>query len=129
MGRTVELRVAGQNYRVVSSASAEQLEHLAAIVNRKMGEVAPQARGDGAQRLLLVAMALAHDVEEERAQRAALRIRTLEFLAGLLGRVDAALAGAASECSGEEQLQKRSAAHNTQGKAAGGADEGEDRFT
>ncbi|HXX66247.1 MAG TPA: cell division protein ZapA [Polyangiaceae bacterium] len=92
MARTVELRIAGQSYRVVSSASAEELERLAAVVNRKMNELAPHGRVDGSQRLLLVALALAHDVEEERGHREALWNRTREFLGQLLGRVDAALA-------------------------------------
>jgi len=95
MGRTVELRIAGQNFRVVSTASAEHLEHLAAIVDQKMTEVAP-GRGDGAQRMLLVAMALAHDVEQERGRGEALRSRAGEFLRRLLVRVDSALAGASA---------------------------------
>lgn len=92
MGRTVELRIGGQNYRVVSSASAERLEHLATVVNRKMSEIAPHTRVDTTHRLLLVALALAHDVEEERDLREGLRTRTREFLGQLLGRVDLALA-------------------------------------
>lgn len=92
MGRTVELRIAGQNYRVVSSATAEQLERLARMVNQKMSELAPQARADGAHRLLLVALALANDVEEQREQHESLRNRFREFLGRILGRVDSALA-------------------------------------
>lgn len=128
MGRTVELRVAGQNYRVVSSASAEELEHLASIVNRKMSEIAPHPRGDGAQRLLLVAMALAHDVEDERAQRDALRARTREFLEGLLGRVDAALADPrpAGRLDGTHEIALEGAARPERSVGAG---ESEDRFT
>jgi hypothetical protein len=34
--RPVELRVGGQSYRVVSSASAEDLERLAAMVDEKL---------------------------------------------------------------------------------------------
>jgi cell division protein ZapA len=130
MGRTVELRIAGQSYRVVSSASAEQLEHLATIVNRKMSEIAPQARVDGAHRLLLVALALAHDVEEERDRRETLHRRTREFLGQILGRVDAVLAepplAGPAEGRQESVLPPR-----TPSVASGfrGMDEGEERFT
>jgi cell division protein ZapA len=140
MGRTVELRIAGQSYRVVSSASAEQLEHLAAIVNQKMSEIAPQARVDGAHRLLLVALALAHDAEEERDRREALRRRTHEFLGQILGRMDAVLAEpplaepplaepplAEPAGAGEEVVVTSRA--SSAGSGARGIDEGEERFT
>jgi hypothetical protein len=43
--------------------------------------------------MLLVAMALAHDLEQEREQRVAERSNTAELLRQLLGRVNEALDG------------------------------------
>jgi cell division protein ZapA len=95
MARSVELKVAGQSYRVVSSAAEDELQHLAVLVNRKLTEVAPAGRAPTPQALLLAAMALAHDLEEERGRRRALEGRTREFLRGLLTRIDAVLGASA----------------------------------
>ena len=61
--RPVELRVGGQSYRVVSSASAEDLERLATVVDEKLTSLVPPGKPLSPQSLLLVAIALAHDVE------------------------------------------------------------------
>jgi cell division protein ZapA len=66
--RPVELRVGGQSYRVVSSASAEDLERLAAMVDEKLTSLVPPGKPLTPQSLLLVAMALANDLETERAR-------------------------------------------------------------
>jgi cell division protein ZapA len=73
--RPVELRVGGQSYRVVSSASAEDLERLAAMVDEKLTSLVPPGKPLTPQSLLLVALALANDVETERARAAAERAR------------------------------------------------------
>jgi len=92
MRRTVELRVGGQNYRVVSSASEEELRRLADIVSKKLGSLGAAARGVSShQGLLLAAIALAHDAEQERGQRVALERRTRDVLRRMLSRVDSAL--------------------------------------
>ena len=89
MARSVELKVAGQSYRVVSSARDEDLQRLAHMVNRKLDELSPGGRHSQPQGLLLVAMALAHDLEEERTRRTSLEGRTRALLRRLLGRIDA----------------------------------------
>jgi cell division protein ZapA len=89
--RTVELRIGDQKVRVVSSASEDELHRLAALVSRKLGEVTP--RTQPAQGLVLAAMALAHELDEERARRVALERSTAELLERLLGRIDRALEG------------------------------------
>ena len=61
--RTVELRIAGQNYRVVSSAPEEDLQRLAQVVGAKLAELDPKGRPVPPQAMLLAAMALAHEVE------------------------------------------------------------------
>src|SRR5262245_53687098 len=67
-GRMVQLRIGGQTYRVVTGASDEELKRLAAVVDQKLGEVVPPGRAVTPQAMLLAAMALAHDLEEERAR-------------------------------------------------------------
>ena len=88
--RTVELRIGGQKYRVVSSADDAELQRLAGMVSSKLNElssgaaVAPQA-------MLLAALALAHDAETERRRRESVEGRTRELLQRLLERIDASL--------------------------------------
>jgi cell division protein ZapA len=88
--RTVELRIAGQSYRVVSSAAAEELRHLAELVEAKLTEVAPRGKAPP-QALLLAALALAHEVESERDRRESLERRTRDLLRRVLVRIDVAL--------------------------------------
>jgi cell division protein ZapA len=90
-GRPVSLRVAGQSYRVVSSATEEELQRLADTVNAKVEELTPEGKAASPQAVLLAAMALAHELEEERARRATIERRTREMLRRVLGRVDDAL--------------------------------------
>lgn len=87
-GRAVNLSIAGQSYRVVSSADEEELQRLAEAVGAKMAEVTPDGRVIGPQAMLLAAMALAHELEEERSRRAAVELRTQEMLRNVLGRID-----------------------------------------
>ena len=82
----------GQRYRVVSSASPEELERLARVVDDKLAALVPPGRPITPQALLLAAMALAHDLDEERARFAALQHDTGRSLVRTLGRVDEALA-------------------------------------
>jgi cell division protein ZapA len=89
--RTVELRIAGQSYRVVSSAPEEDLVRLADKVAEKLAEVAPRGKPQSGQALLLAAMALAHEVEAERDRRESLERRTRDLLRRVLVRIDDAL--------------------------------------
>src|SRR5258706_11125474 len=88
--RTVQLQIAGQNYKLVSSAAEADLQRLAAAVDAKLTELAPRGR-TAPQALLLAAIALAHDLEEERAKRSALERRTRDVLRRVLVRIDDAL--------------------------------------
>jgi cell division protein ZapA len=90
-GRPVQLRIAGQSYRVVSSASEEELERLANTVSAKVEELTPSGRIANPQAVLLAAMALAHELEEERARRVALERRTRDLLRRILVRLDDAI--------------------------------------
>jgi cell division protein ZapA len=89
--RTVELRIGGQSYRVMSSAPEEELLRLAEMVGSKLAEVSPKGRAAPPQAMLLAAMALAHEVEAQRDQREALERRTRELLRRALTRIDDAL--------------------------------------
>jgi cell division protein ZapA len=89
--RTVQLRLGGQSYRVVTSASDEELGALSDAVARKLAQVTPKGRAPTPQSMLLAAMALAHDAEEERSRRERLERRTRDLLRRVLVRVDSAL--------------------------------------
>lgn len=88
--RPVELRIAGQSYKVVSTADADELQRLADTVSAKLAEIAPRGKG-APQAMVLAAMALAHELEEERARRLAFERRTRDILRRVLVRIDDAL--------------------------------------
>jgi len=88
--RTVELRIAGQNYRLVSSAPADELQRLAEVVEAKLSEIAPKGKAQP-QALLLAAMALAHEVETERDRRESLERRARDLMRRMLVRIDDAI--------------------------------------
>ncbi|HTV23357.1 MAG TPA: cell division protein ZapA [Polyangiaceae bacterium] len=89
----VEVNVGGQLYRLVASAGEHTLQRYAGVVNERLRELTGSERPTHPQAMLLVAMALAHDLEEERARSAALREQAESMLRGLLERVNAALDG------------------------------------
>ena len=93
--RTVELRVGGEKYRVVSSAGEDELRRLAEAVSAKLRQVAPTARTQPPQAvMLLAAMALAHEADEERSRRESLERRTSDLLRRALAAIDEALGAA-----------------------------------
>lgn len=89
--RTVELRIAGQSYRVVSSAPESELRRLADLVGAKLTELTPHGRTAQPQAILLAAIALAHELETERGRRESLERRTRDLLRRVLVRIDDAL--------------------------------------
>jgi cell division protein ZapA len=89
--RPVQLRIAGQSYKVLSSASEEDLQRLAETVSAKASEVTPAGRATPPQAVVLAAIALAHELEEERARRLRVEQRAKEMLQRVLGRIDDAL--------------------------------------
>jgi cell division protein ZapA len=86
----VELKVAGQTYRVASTAPPDDLRRLAQVVEKKLREMHPTSAYHP-QSMFLVAIALAHEVEQERERRVAVERRSKEMLTEVLTRVDAAL--------------------------------------
>jgi cell division protein ZapA len=87
----VELRVGGQTYRVVASASEDELRRLAAIVDARLRAISPAGKPVPPQALLLAAIALAHDLEEEKSRNQKLATRSREMLGSILTRIDAAI--------------------------------------
>ena len=82
----------GQLYRLVASAGEPTLRRYAGVVNERLRDLS----GTGPthpQAMLLVAMALAHDLEQERARNVELRQQAESMLRELLERVNAALDG------------------------------------
>jgi len=98
----VELRVGGQVYRVVASASEDELKRLAAVVDARLRQVTPPGRQVSPQSMLLAALSLAHDLEEEQSRNTKLATRSREMLGSILTRIDAAIgAGSAPPETGD----------------------------
>lgn len=87
----VPLKVAGQTYRVVTSAPPEELERLAKVVEAALAEVTPKGRQPSPQALVLAAITLAHELEQERSRREAVEDRHRRVLGSLLGKIDRVL--------------------------------------
>jgi cell division protein ZapA len=87
----VQLRVAGQNHRVVTTASDGELKRFISVIEDKLTEVNPRGRSLHPQSLLLATLALAHDLEEERDRAQRIEVRAKETLSRLVERIDAAL--------------------------------------
>lgn len=87
----VQLKVAGQTYRVVTSASEGDLRRLADAVEDRMFAATAPGRQPTQQSLVLAAITLAHELEEERERRIRVEERYKEMLQSLLARVDAVL--------------------------------------
>jgi cell division protein ZapA len=98
--RTVQLRLAGQTYRVVTTASDAELKRFASMIEDKLSAL-PRGKALHPQALLLATLALAHDLEEERARTQRIETRAKETLARLVERIDAAL----DEGGDEAQVQ------------------------
>ena len=87
----VELKIAGQSYRVVTSASPDELDRLAQSVENALDAVTPPGRQVSPQAFVLAAISLAHDLETERAKLRALEERYRSTLGRWVGRLDALL--------------------------------------
>jgi cell division protein ZapA len=93
----VELRVGGQTYRVLATAEEADLHRLADVVDDRLRKLTAPGRTVSPQSLLLAALSLAHDLEDERNRRVRSEQRAREMLSGLLERIDAALEADSAE--------------------------------
>ncbi len=114
----VELRVGGQTYRVLATAEEADLHRLADVVDDRLRKLTAPGRSVSPQSLLLAALSLAHDLEDERNRRIRSEQRAREMLSGLLSRIDAALEADSVEL----------AAKPTPSDAALGSDDAEVEF-
>ncbi len=83
--------VAGKSCRVVTSATDEELQRFALLVEEKLADVLQPGRPLTTKAMLLAAVALAHDVDEQRARADAIAKRAQGALGELLEQVDCAL--------------------------------------
>jgi cell division protein ZapA len=86
--RTVVVSVGSREYKVVSSADEGELSRLAEAVSTKLAEVARPGRPEPPNALLLAALALAHDLEQERSKARTLERRSRDMLRRVLVRLD-----------------------------------------
>ncbi len=91
--RPVHLKVGGQSFKVVSSADADDLQRLARTVSDKVAELTPPGKSAPPQAMLLAAIALAHELEEERTRRVAIERRFRDMLRRVLLKIEDALEG------------------------------------
>jgi cell division protein ZapA len=87
----VTLNVGGQQYRVVASAPEESLRRLAAVVDERIRQIVPKGKPVTPNAILLAAISLANEVEEERDKREGIEKRSRDLLRRLLARIDSAL--------------------------------------
>ena len=87
----VLLNVGGQPYRVVASVPEDQLRRLAAVVDERIRAIVPRGKPVSPNAILLAAIALANEVEEERGKREAVESKSRDLLRRLLTRIDEAL--------------------------------------
>jgi cell division protein ZapA (FtsZ GTPase activity inhibitor) len=70
---------------------------LADVVDDRLRKLTAPGRTVSPQSLLLAAMSLAHDLEDERARRVQSERRAREMLSSLVARIDAALEADAAD--------------------------------
>lgn len=87
----VALNVGGQSYRIVASVPEDSLRRLAGVVDARIRELVPVGKPVPPSAILLAAIAIAHDLDEERAKRQELEARGRDVLRRLLARIDDAL--------------------------------------
>jgi cell division protein ZapA len=94
--------VGGQTYRVVASTGEDELRRLAALVDARLRAITPPGRPVTPQALLLAAIALAHDLEEEKSKNQRLALRSREMLGSIVTRIDAAIGSTVEPAEVEE---------------------------
>ena len=88
----VAVRVGDQSYQLRANVDPAELRRLAALVDARIRAIVPAGRPIPPSAVILAAIALAHDLEEERARGDSGDRETRTLVASLLARVDAALA-------------------------------------
>lgn len=92
MARTpIAVTVGGQSYKIVANVPEDVLRQYAGVVDERIRELVPPGKPVPPTAILLAAIALAHDLDEERAQRQSVEARSRDVLRRLLARIDDAL--------------------------------------
>lgn len=89
----VELNVGGRVYRVVTSADPAEVQRYAAAVQKRLREVTGSDSPQHPQALLLAALALAHDLEQEVQRRREVEESTRQNVQSWVTRVEQVLGG------------------------------------
>ncbi len=89
--RTVVLKVGSRECKVTSSASEGELERLGALVSARLAEVSPPGRPEPPNALLLVALGLAHELEDARSRVDVVESRSRDMLRRVLLRLEGVL--------------------------------------
>ena len=97
MPEPVEVSVGGRTYRVVASAEQSAVRRLADVVDARLRELSGPGSPLPPQALLLAAISLANDLEEERERRREVTRQSRERLRQVLARIDAAIDAADQE--------------------------------
>lgn len=111
--------MAGETCRVVTTADEEELQRFAAMVEEKLAEVVQPGRPVTTKAMLLAAVALAHDADEQRARADAIAERARDGLSGLLHRVDDALERSAELAREREGRRRRGNDGDSNAQASG----------
>lgn len=103
----VELCVAGQRCRVVTTADPDELQELAAMVEEKLAAILSPGRPVTTQAMLLAAVALANDVREERERSAVVAEKAKGHLQTMLARVDRTIAESEARTTAKPSRSKK----------------------
>ena len=98
--RTVELRVAGQRHRVVTTGTDADLRRLVGLIEERLEKLARPGRPAPPNAMFLVALELVHELEEARASADQFEARRREDLKRLLSRIDTVLGEVDGESPG-----------------------------
>jgi cell division protein ZapA len=88
---------------VVASAGEDELKRLAAIVDARLRAVTAPGRPVSPQALLLAALSLAHDLEDERSKNVKLAHRSREMLGSIMTRLDHAIEASSAPAPAEDE--------------------------
>jgi cell division protein ZapA (FtsZ GTPase activity inhibitor) len=88
--RTISFSVGGRMYKVVTSASEQEILHLAGIVDERMKSMAG-SRPPTLEVAVLTAVSLAHDAEAHRKRADEIAAGARNVVGRMLDRIDAAL--------------------------------------
>ena len=118
----VQLKLAGHTYQVVTSAAEEDLTRLALRVEEALYAVTPDGRQPSQQAIVLAAITLAHELEEERRELQELKAKYQGTLTALLGEVDTLLGNTPARLNAVAPIISSTASDDPFGDSARAAD-------